>query len=145
MHIVLVSKKPQKSYNCSMANEGNLRPFKKGHDPRRNLKGRIPPMETNELKSLLLKYANQKIKVGDKMMSKMEVMAHQVVDDAVRGKLSAIKIFINWTEGKAPTHEQIMRRYQQEERQSSHRDAEDERIIRILNEADEERKKKLSQ
>lgn len=125
-----------------MANEGNLKPFKRGFDDRRNLKGRIPPAETNELKRLLLKYANQKIKVGDKEMTKMEVMAHQLIDDAVRGKMSALKIFLDRTEGKAPTQAQIMRRHQQEDRQLGHRKVEDERLLNVFREADEEEKKR---
>jgi hypothetical protein len=115
-----------------MANEGNLKPFKKGHDPRRNVKGRIPPMETNELKRLLLKYTNQKVKVGDRIMTKAELIAERVVDDAVRGKLSAIKLLMDRTEGKAPTQAQIMKRQQQDEEKSRMSDAELKRLTELF-------------
>jgi hypothetical protein len=129
MHIFWVSKKPQKSYNCGMANEGNLKPFKRGFDDRRNLKGRIPPTETNELKRLLLKYANQEVKVGDKMMSRMEIMAHRLIDEAVKGKMSALKILLDRTEGKAPTHEQVMRRGDPEVRGRKFSDEENKAMV----------------
>lgn len=131
-----------------MANEGNLKPFQKGHDPRRNVKGRIPPGETNMFKHLLLKYSDEKIKVGDRMVTKMALIAERVVDDAVKGKLSSIKLLMDRTEGKAPTHAQIMSGKNQRNKYSDYDKAEDERIIRIFKEADEEakeRERKLAQ
>lgn len=125
-----------------MANEGNLKPFQKGHDPRRNVKGRIPPAETKMFKHLLLKHLNTKVKVGDKMMTKMELMAHRIIDDAVRGKISAIKILMDRTEGKVRTQKQMGIGYSSDSREwSPSEEAEWKRLTRLF--ATEEELKKM--
>ena len=107
MNIIFVLKNPQLRYNCGMANNGNLKPFQKGHDPRRNLKGRLPPSETNQFRDLLIKYGNKEYQVGNKKIKAMHLIAERIVDDAVKGKMSALKLLIDRTEGKARTQEQM--------------------------------------
>lgn len=116
-----------------MANEGNLKPFQKGHDPRRNIKGRIPPAETKLIKHLLLKQLNMKVKVGDKMMTKMELLAHRIIDEAVRGKMSAVKLLMDRTEGKVQTQKQMGIRANPEPRKWSPQElAEFDRVARLF-------------
>lgn len=83
-----------------MANNENLKPFKKGNDPRRNLKGRLPLSETNMFKELLLRHGNKEYEVRGKKIKAIDLIAERIVHDAAKGKLGAIKIFLNRTEGE---------------------------------------------
>ena len=69
-----------------MANPDSLRPFQKGHDPRRNLKGRIskPLNETSALKKYLLDSLHRKVTVNGRKRTFGEIIAERIVDDAGR-------------------------------------------------------------
>lgn len=99
-----------------MANPGSLKPFQKGHDPRRNLKGRIskPLTEESELKKYLIDYIHKPVTVDGVRTSRAMLIAERIVDDAVRGKISAIKILMDRTEGKVKTQAQMGIRTQRE-------------------------------
>jgi hypothetical protein len=62
-------------------------------------------------------------------MTKAEFIAERLVDDAVRGKMSALKIFLDRTEGKAPTQAQIIRRNNKEESKSKFTEKENQDLV----------------
>jgi hypothetical protein len=101
-----------------MANPGSLKPFQKGHDPRRNLKGRIskPLSEQDELKKYMVDYMNKSVTVNGFKTTRLKIIAERIVDDAVRLNYSALKILLDRTEGKAMTQEQMARKWDREER-----------------------------
>lgn len=92
-----------------MANPGSLKPFQKGHDPRRNVKGRIskPLNETSALKKYLLNSLNKKVMVNGVKLTLAEVIAERIVDKAVQGDIAAMKILLDRTEGKVKTQAQM--------------------------------------
>lgn len=61
-----------------MANIKNLKPFKKGHDPRRNLKGR-PPANSEELNKLLDEIFAEEIKDGTINTNKLRVALNRLL------------------------------------------------------------------
>ncbi len=131
-------------YLWHMANPGSLKPFKKGHDPRRNVKGRIskPLSESGALKKYLLKHLHKKVTVNGVQMRMMDLVAERLVDDAVRGSISALKILLDRTEGKVMTQAQMAKVRDKEERKLSA--AEDKEMLRVMRLfATEEELKKL--
>lgn len=90
-----------------MSNIATLKPFQKGHDPRRNIKGRLPSSEKKTFQHLLLKYLNKEVVVGKTKKTMLEVLAEKIIDDAVRGNIGAIKLVFDRIEGKVPTAAQI--------------------------------------
>jgi len=102
-----VSKKPQKSYNCGMANEGNLRPFKNGADPRRNLKGR--PVGATTFGTLLRKEMMKEIKTNGGKMPAYEVIINRMMEKALKGDVKALKMILNITDGPVKTDVEIRR------------------------------------
>lgn len=86
-----------------MSNLATLKPFQKGHDPRRNTKGRIISAKSLGFRDLLIKYGNEKIKLQDgREVTKYEFLAGLLVDKAVSGNVRALKILFDRVEGKAP-------------------------------------------
>ncbi len=105
-------------YLWHMANPGSLKPFQKGHDPRRNLKGRIskPLSEQDELKKYMVDYMNKSVTINGFKTTRLKIIAERIVDDAVRLNYPALKILLDRTEGKAMTQEQMARKWDREER-----------------------------
>ena len=85
-----------------MANPSSLKPFKKGNDPRRNLKGRPNGSKSGHtrFKELFLE-ALQKtpLKNSDKTLE--EIMIEQLIYYALKGKYSFYKLFMDYRFGKA--------------------------------------------
>lgn len=119
-----------------MANPGSLKPFQKGHDPRRNLKGRIskPLSEQDELKKYMVDYMNKSVTVNGFKTTRLKIIAERIVDDAVRLNYPALKILLDRTEGKAMTQEQMARKWDREERAkgSAISDKEMERLKKLF-------------
>ena len=61
-----------------MSNPSSLKPFQKGHDPRRNIKGRIASSESDHFKALLMKYLNKVVDVDGTKKTMMELLAERV-------------------------------------------------------------------
>ena len=59
-----------------MANNENLKPFKKGYDPRRNLRG--VPSDTVKMRKLMRQIASEIIGSGDSEMTRLSAMLRQL-------------------------------------------------------------------
>ncbi len=101
-----------------MSNIKTLKPFLPGHDPRRNIKGRIskPVSETGIFKRLLLEHMQKKVIVGGEERRIMDIIVERIVNDAAKGKASAIKLILDRTEGKSPTQKALFAKMDGEER-----------------------------
>ena len=87
--------------NKNMANISSLKPFKKGADPRRNLKGRPNNSKSahTRFKELLFE-ALQKKPFKNKDKSLEEFMIEQLIYQALKGKFSFYKLFMDYRFGK---------------------------------------------
>lgn len=74
---------------------GNLKPFVKGNDPRRNLKG--PPKVLPELKDAL----RDKLSQDDKGKTKLENILDTLYKQAIKGDVRAIQEILDRFYGKA--------------------------------------------
>lgn len=87
-----------------MANPSSLKPFRKGVDPRRNLRGRPADSKSahTRFKELLLE-ALQKtpLKNSDKTLE--DIMIEQLIYYALKGKYSFYKLFMDYRFGKPGT------------------------------------------
>ena len=81
-----------------MYNTQNLKPFKKGHDPRRNLKGR--PKVEGSITREMMKLLKQKIETSQGKMTRMELLCNILLDKAVKGNTKAVKIILDRIDGK---------------------------------------------
>ena len=84
-----------------MANISSLKPFKKGNDPRRNTKGRPNNSKSahTRFKELLFE-ALQKKPFKDKDKTFEDFMIEQLIYQALKGKFSFYKLFMDYRFGK---------------------------------------------
>ncbi len=80
-----------------MANEGNLRPFKKGSDPRRNLKGR--PIGATTFNTLLHKAMMKEVKTSEGIMPGYAVVMNRLMDKAIKGDVRSIRLILDIVDG----------------------------------------------
>lgn len=73
--------------------KANLKPFQKGHDPRRNLKGR--PKSFDQLRDLAQQLANEKI--GEGNITIVQDILHKMATDK-----KLMKDFLEFAYGKVP-------------------------------------------
>ena len=87
--------------NKKMANPSSLKPFKKGNDPRRNLKGRPNNSKSahTRFKELLFE-ALQKKPFKDKDKTLEDFMIEQLIYQAFKGKFSFYKLLMDYRFGK---------------------------------------------
>lgn len=92
-----------------MSNLATLKPFRKGHDPRRNVKGRIQSTKDKTLNTYLKEYLSKSVNTpnGKKVMA--QLIAERVMNDALKGDLRAIKFVIERIDGKAISKSEMMR------------------------------------
>lgn len=80
-----------------MANDQNLKPFVKGYDPRRNLKGR--PVDTFSIKTIVKEILESyEEEIGSKKVNGYEMIAIKLVQKSVSGDLGSIRAIINLLE-----------------------------------------------
>lgn len=84
-----------------MANISSLKPFKKGNDPRRNLKGRPENSKSahTKFKELLFE-ALQKKPFKNKDKTFEDILIEQLIYQALKGKFSFYKLFMDYRFGK---------------------------------------------
>jgi len=89
-----------------MANISSLKPFKKGADPRRNLKGRPHNSKSahTRFKELLFA-ALEKQPFKDKDKTYEDILIEQLIFYALKGKFSFYKLFMDYRFGKPKTME----------------------------------------
>lgn len=81
-----------------MSNLKTLKPFKKGEDSRRNLKGR--PKGTSDFRERLQQEVNKKVMVnGEEVTLEMALMLNLLIE-ARKGKFWATKLVMNYLYGK---------------------------------------------
>lgn len=87
--------------NKNMANISSLKPFKKGADPRRNLKGRPDGSKSGHtrFKELLFE-ALQKKPFKNKDINFEELIIEQLIYYALKGKFSFYKLLMDYRFGK---------------------------------------------
>ncbi len=85
-----------------MANEGNLKPFKKGYDKRRNLEGR--PKDISDLRSLLMDIASKE----NNGQTVMEAIIVSIANQAMKGNLKAGQIIMDYLYGKPTQKTEIV-------------------------------------
>lgn len=116
-----------------MSNIHTLKPFQKGNDSRRNTKGRPKgALNRSNLEKLIIKYANKEITVNGEKMTKLEYVARKLIDDMVRGNIRALKLFLNYTEGKPKTAAQMARESGAQNRRGQFTDEDIERLKEIF-------------
>ena len=82
-----------------MSNLNTLKPFQKGHDPRRNTKGRPKgPSPASSWQKLITEHLMEIVPGTD--MTYQELMVRRLIKDGLKGKLSAIKLLFEYKEGK---------------------------------------------
>ena len=86
-----------------MANIKTLKPFQKGHDPRRNTKGR-PKGRVSRLEHLLDKALEEEVSIGNQTVTNEIAIIMKLIDDARKGKLSACKLYFDYRFGKPTNH-----------------------------------------
>lgn len=83
-----------------MANIKTLKPFQKGHDPRRNTKGR-PKGNVSSFQKILDRELAREVDIGNGRKATVEtIIMMRLISDAHKGKLSAIKLLFNYSYGK---------------------------------------------
>ena len=82
-----------------MGNPATLKPFGKGHDPRRNLKGR-PKGSVSSLKKILERELKKEVFVNGKMIPTEEALTMRLIEDARKGKLAAAHLLFKYLYGK---------------------------------------------
>lgn len=92
-----------------MSNLATLKPFRKGHDPRRNVKGRIQSTKDKTLNTYLKEYMTRTVKTSDGKKMVAQLIAERVVNEALKGDLRAIKFLIERIDGKAISKSEMMR------------------------------------
>jgi len=87
-----------------MANLKTLKPFQKGHDPRRNTKGR-PVSKWTPWKKAMEKVLNEKIVKpdGSEITAEIEIIM-KLIENARNGNLSAMKLYCDYRFGKPITY-----------------------------------------
>lgn len=87
-----------------MANIPSLKPFKKGADPRRNVKGRPHNSKSahTRFKELLFE-ALQKMPIKNKDKTFEDIMIEQLIFYALKGKYSFYKMLMDYRFGKPGT------------------------------------------
>ncbi len=93
-----------------MSNLATLKPFRKGHDPRRNVKGRIQSTKNKTLKTYLQEYLSKSVNTRAGKKNVAQLIAERLVDEAIKGDLRAIKFLVERTEGKAISKTEMMKR-----------------------------------
>lgn len=133
-------------YLRHMANPGSLKPFQKGHDPRRNLKGRIskPLSEQDELKKYMVDYMNKSVTINGFKTTRLKIIAERIVDDAVRLNYPAIRILLDRTEGKVRPQPRGTRDSEYDPKEDKKLQAFIERMKEWDKEAEELKKKEAS-
>lgn len=81
-----------------MANLKTLKPFGKGHDPRRNTKGR-PKGKVSSLDQVLEEALKAKVFAYGVEMANEEAIMMRLISDARKGKFYAYKLFMKYRHG----------------------------------------------
>jgi len=90
-----------------MANIQSLRPFKKGFDKRRNMKGRPKcPYSKSKLGVLLKKKLNEKAPGTN--ITNLEAILQKIISDARKGKYGACKLMMDYTHEKPKIVKRIL-------------------------------------
>lgn len=92
-----------------MSNLATLKPFRKGHDPRRNVKGRIQSTKNKTLNTYLQEYLSKSVNTPTGKKKVVQLIAERVVHEALKGDLKAIKFVIERVNGKAISKSEMMR------------------------------------
>jgi hypothetical protein len=108
---------------------GNLRPFVKGIDPRRNLKG--PPKVLPELKEAL----RDKLLQQDKGKTKLENVLDTLYKQAIKGDVRAIQEILDRFYGKAKQEIEVTVPELKVQPMSADEQAEINKSIQMLNES----------
>ena len=108
---------------------GNLRPFVKGSDPRRNLKG--PPKVLPELKEAL----RDKLLQQDKGKTKLENVLDTLYKQAIKGDVRAIQEILDRFYGKAKQEIEVTVPELKVQPMSADEQAEINKSIQMLNES----------
>lgn len=82
-----------------MANPATLKPFGKGHDPRRNLKGR-PKGSVSSFKKILERELKKESLVNGKLIPTEEALTMRLIEDARKGKPAAVNLLFKYLYGK---------------------------------------------
>ena len=99
-----------------MANIKSLRPFQKGHDSRRNSKGRPKgALSPNGRIRQIISSTLQEPVEGMRDMLKVEYLIRKCIARAMQGNVRMIKLIWEYLDGKPPTYEQVQRQRQREE------------------------------
>lgn len=87
-----------------MANLKTLKPFQKGHDPRRNTKGR-PISKWARWKDAMEKELKRKVVTpgGSEITAEIAIIM-KLIENARKGDLSATKLYFDYRFGKPPTY-----------------------------------------
>lgn len=85
-----------------MANPASLKPFQKGDDPRRNLKGR--PVGSISLKNAILEKIEEEVSVGGDRKKIVDLIADKVIKMALDGDFQMIKLIWAYRDGKPPKY-----------------------------------------
>jgi len=86
-----------------MANPATLKPFQKGRDPRRNLKGR-PKGRLGFSQAALQAALDEEVMLhGEKMTAEMAIL-RKLLDDARKGKTSAANLLFKYAYSKPADH-----------------------------------------
>lgn len=93
-----------------MSNLATLKPFRKGHDPRRNVKGRIQSTKDKTIRTYLQEYMNKSVNTSAGKKKFGQLIAERVMNSALKGDLRAIKFIFERIDGKPMTKEEVMRR-----------------------------------
>lgn len=90
-----------------MSNLSTLKPFKKGADDRRNLKGR-PVGSTQEqmFRKTLTKLLSKELKLKGFDGTNQEAMVQAIINKAIKGSVAAFNAITNITDGK-PAQQKI--------------------------------------
>lgn len=114
-----------------MSNIQSLRPFSKGHDPRRNTKGRpkgaISP--NRQFREMLISALLEK--VDGKDMDKAEYLARTIIKKAFQGNTRAVKLIFEYIDGKPPTYEEKQREIRREMYQHEGKEFTDAQLLKI--------------
>jgi len=90
-----------------MANIQSLRPFKKGFDKRRNMKGRPKcPYSKSKLGALLKKKINEKAPGTN--ITNLEVILQKMISNARKGKYGACKLMMDYMREKPKIVKRIL-------------------------------------
>lgn len=91
-----------------MSNPASLKPFQKGDDPRRNMKGR--PVGSRNMSTLLWEALQKEVGEGKNKKSLEEHLVDKILHKAViKGDFSTIKLIWAYLDGKPPKNKEEQR------------------------------------